>query len=422
MPESYASISSVERRDMTTLESANYSDIFLKIWSDLITDITPSSAIIIVTLIYLVIKYARNIGNFLKSFCFGLISKEVFMHKTKKDLEKHQIFNDLKYWRDYSVDNCFSAGDAVKLKIAKEMLKINFSTAYNWLQDLVKNIDDIIQGNTRKLMSNQFEKLAAIQWTKYKERGIPDAFLRKFSDVNSVAKTFIQDRMSDLLAENFSLNIYDRLYLVLGSLDTYYGTLLTDLPRTVQALNGDLRGYEFDGELIGGADATRCYLPPNCSYNLPATNRLTELIHSSKCSRAGVYVFHDYVENNILDGKVSLVYEAVAPGVKSVKGESTYKPATPITSIVPKLQKNEIVYLLTKNVDSILASILNHKGVQVSMYRGIFVKDKMVGFLVLEWLNEDIMEFIDLSAVKSKLDEYSYQFSHYVDYSFKQNP
>lgn len=402
-----------------TLEKADYSDIFLKIWSDLVSDITPSRALLVLVAIYIVVKYARNIGNFFKVLCLGLFNKEVFHHKTKKDLENHQIFNDLKYWREYSVDQCFSSGDIVKLKIAKEMLKINFSTTYDWLKDLVKHIDDIIQGNTRKLLTNQFEKLSAIQWTKYKERGIPDAFLRKFSDVNSVSKTFIQDRMSDLLAENFSLNIYDRLYLVLGSLNTYYGTLLTDLPRTVQALNGDLRGYEFDGELIGGADASRCYLPPNCSYTLPATNRLNDLIHISKCSRACVFVFHDYIEDNILDGKTSLVYEAVAPGVKSVKAESAYQPVTPIIPLVSRLQNNEIVYIFTKDTDPNLASMLNHKGVQVSMGRGIFVKNKMVGYLVLEWLNEDIMEFVNIDNVKAKLEEYSYKFSHYVDYSYE---
>lgn len=403
------------------MNKVSYEDMLFKIWNDLTSSISPLSAIILLTVVYICIKYASNIGEAIKTVFYFIINKKQFKHKTKKDLEKHQIFKDLLYWKEYSVDQCFAPGDIVKLKIAKEVLRINLTTTYKWLKASVDNVEKIVEGNTRKLLGQDFEKLAAIQWTEYKKRGIPDAFLRKFSDVNSVAKNFIQDRMNDLLAEDMNLDIYDRLYLVLGSLNTYYGTLLTDLPRTVQALNGDLRGCVFDGEVIGGADTVRCYLPPNLSYKTPALNRLNELIHSSKCARACVFVFHDYIEENILDGKVSAVYEAVAPGVSPITAEVSYIDVTPLTNIVQRLLKHEKVLLNTRDADADLAQILHHQGVQVLLAQGIWIKDKLVGALVLAWLNEDIMSFVDMDQVQKTIEEYALKLSHYVDYGFNQD-
>lgn len=96
--------------------------------------------------------------------------------------------------------------------------------------------------------------------------------------------------------------------MLLGFLTVYYSTLIIEIGRVIESINGDLKGEVFDNMVVGGNDY-RCYPVPNRDFIPLVETKLNEVILSTKASRASIFVIHDVPSDDYLQGCISRVYE-----------------------------------------------------------------------------------------------------------------
>lgn len=353
-------------------------NFYLEVWKDIQNLGLPFVTLFICFVFYLVSKHFSEILAI-----FAKKSKQ----KTEKDIKNHQFFKDLQY-RSANVPQCLIAEvDRGKLIIATDLLKICYEVGNkcfgDWLTEDISKWDISI---LKQRVLQTLQNVHNAQWESCKHYGIPDAFLRKFGAVNSLNQTYLGNNITAVLQTDLPLSVIDRLYIILNYLSTYYDLLITDMPKTVLSINGDLRGLAYKGYVIGAIDGkTKRYLPPDITYSPKVKILLEDVIYKCRASRARVCIFHDGKET--FDGMYSVVYEAACPGVKGGNCEICYQYTNGIADLVKPISEKQFFEKPVEDCMTAFRCILEKDGSEYIAGYPITVGEKVVGFLLVEWLS-----------------------------------
>ena len=383
-------------------------NFYLALWNDIKNLGRPFIVFLIAYFLYL---FARHFSEILQAF----VKKK--KEKTEKDIKNHQFFKDLQY-RSVNVPQCLITDvDKGKLLIATDLLKICFevgNTCFrNWLTaDVSKWTNDDLKQHVMQTL----QQVHNMQWEKCKEYGIPDAFLRKFGAINSLNQSYLGNNITSILQTDLPLSVLDRTYIILDYLACYYDLLITDMPKTVLSINGDLRGLVYKDYVIGAIDGkTKRYLPPDITYTPKVEILLEDLIHKCKASRARVLVFHDF-KTSPYDGMFSVVYEAACPGVRSGNCELSYWYTNTIADIVKPISEKQF---FEKSVDDCMLQFkhfLEKEGSEYIAGYPIVLNEKIVGFLLVEWLSALLHEKLEPKRLRRFLVDGVSNIAPYLDY------
>lgn len=341
---------------------------------------------------------------------------------TKIDLTQHQIFKDLDYWIDYRVNQLYGSiltgsYDKAKIAMARAILLIKLRDTKSWLSCFVNetNFEDS-SSDIRSIFHYKKEKHNAIQWAAYKERGIPSRFIEKFMEVSRIHESYLVRSCDDLLSERVPMNIYEKVYMLLGFLTVYYSTLIIEIGRVIESINGDLKGEVFDNMVVGGNDY-RCYPVPNRDFIPLVETKLNEVILSTKASRASIFVIHDVPSDDYLQGCISRVYEYEVKGFLPVMSHFQYKPAICLTDMVSTWKQHQGFHGNVSELNDLLKEMLITIGVEAIFTYPMFVGGKLKGFLALEYSSIDTYNNLNIEKVSEIIKKYASILNVYIDYS-----
>lgn len=341
---------------------------------------------------------------------------------TKTDLVQHQIFKDLDYWIDYRVNQLYGSTlvgnyDKAKIAMARAILLIKLRDTKQWLSCFINetNFEDTV-ANIRSIFHHKKEKHNAIQWTAFKERGIPTRFIEKFMEVSRIHENYVIQSCDDLLSEKVPMDIYEKVYLLLGFLTAYYSTLIIEIGHVIESINGDLKGEVFDNMVVGGNDY-RCYPVPNREFIPLVETKLNEIILSTKSNRASIFVIHDVPSDDYLQGCISRVYEYEAKGFNPVMSRFQYKSAICLADMIAVWKQHQGFHGNVSELNDLLKEMLVSIGIEAVVTYPMFVGGYLKGFLALEYNSLDTYNNLDIEKVTGIAKKYASILNVYIDYS-----
>ena len=382
-----------------------------------------TSLIIILSLIaligFLVWKPHQTI-ELLKVFHFWKRKKTKDI--VKSDLLNHQIFKDIQFFLDYKLDQLYSSDsfshfDKAKLAIGHDLLVIKLNSAKDWITSFVTdtNFDDPYL-NVRSLLKHKFEKHQAFVWMEYKKIGIPQDFIEKFIEVCKIHTNYLMLSLGDLLSDKVPMTVYEKIYLVLGFLNQYYATLVVDMKDVIQSINGDLKGQIYKDMVIGGNDY-RCYPVPNREYIPLVEKKLQELCLLTHANRSSVYIIHDFVGDDYLQGYFSKIYEYEATGYKPLMLKFQYKSASCLSDCITEYKQHEGIFIKVNKLNEVLRNLLQNEGILAVAAYPIFSHGFLRGFLAAEYTSIDVFDKVNQDVVMDGLKKYASILNIYTDYT-----
>lgn len=364
-------------------------------------------------------KERENVFEILKAYFFINFHRRKI---AKNDLLEHQLFKDLDYWIDYRVNQMYGqtsnhSYDKAKIAMARAMLLLKLKDSKLWLQDFVHNTNFELASleDIKVSFLHKKEKHRSIQWNEYKKRGIPQKFIEKFVEVSRIHETYVMDALAGMLSEKIPMTIYEKLYLVLNFLSTYYTTLIVETGRVVDSINGDLKGEIFDGMIVGGNEY-KSYPVPNREYIPLVETKLNEILMISRASRASIFIFHDFIGDDYLQGCISRIYEYEVKGFSPVMGKFQYKPAICVSDMIQNWKRHEGFCSEISDVNDMLKEFLVEIGVEAIITYPMFLGGQLKGFIGLEYSNLEVFRNQDLEKVLGIIKKYSSILNIYIDY------
>lgn len=373
---------------------------------------------------YLVWKPQQAI-EFLKVIFFIKRNKNALIIKRelgKEDLINHQIFKDIEFFLGYRLDQIYSTDtfthfDKAKLAIGHDLLVIKLTDVQKWLTCFVTNTDfEDPYLNIRSLLRHKIEKHRAYAWDEYRKIGIPKDFIEKFLEICKIHSNYLQLMLDDLLSDKIPLTVYEKVYLILGTLSQYYSTLVLEMRDVIQSINGDLKGQVYKNMIIGGNDY-RCYPVPNRDYIPLVEKRLRDLCLVTKSSRSAVYVIHDFVGDDYLQGYFSKIYEYESTGYTPLMSKFQYKTASHLAEFIPEFKQHKGIFQKTNKLNELLSNLLQSNGILAVAAYPIFSQGLLRGFIDIEYTQLEVFERSSEEEVIESLKKYASILNYYTDYT-----
>lgn len=373
---------------------------------------------------YTLIKPQQALEGIKALFSLKRFRRRKFIGKElgKEDLIKHQIFKDIQFFLEYRLDQIYSSEtftrfDKAKLAIGHDLLAIKLQNALLWIKEFVTNTNfDDPYLNVRALLKHKLEKHRAFVWGECKKIGVPQDFLEKFMEVCKIHTNYLALSLEDLLSDKIPLSIYERVYLVLGCLTQYYTTIVVDMKDVIQSINGDLKGQVYKDMIIGGNDY-RCYPVPNREYIPLVEKKLQELCLATQASRSSIYVIHDFVGDDYLQGYFSKIYEYDSSGFSPLMMKFQYKSATCLVDFISVFKQHGGLCIKTNRLNEVLSNMLSGEGVCAVGVYPIFSRGMLRGFIGVEYSTLEVFEKLNTEEIIELLKKYSSILNYYTDYT-----
>lgn len=383
--------------------------LYTLIWGDITKSLTALMVLLLLWTLWMLHTHFSDI--------LSLITRKK-QYKTEKDIKNHQFFKDLQYRSEHPPICMIADVDKGKLIIATDLLQIQYKVAYECFKKwLVEDFSEWTIDTLKERITHTLQQIHAGQWEECKNIGIPDAFLKKFSTVNQLNQSYINQNITSLIQSSLPLSVIDKIYITLNYLSTYYDLLITDMPKTVLSLNGDLRGLVYKNFVLGAIDGiTKKYLPPDISYTPKVEIILEDLIHRCKASRARVIAFHDY-KKTVFDGMFSVVYEAACPGVRKGTCDINYKYTSMISDIIHSISSKQMFEKKVEDCILEFKHLLSKDGSEFIVAYPIINNNQITGFLMVEWLSYYLYERMEIRKLKKCIVEGCMSVAPYLYYS-----
>ena len=394
------------------MEELNNSTI-LAIWNDIKQGGIPFLIVCILLFFYIIKPYAKNILEFL-----GNLITLRFNKKTKKytinDIKNHQIFRDLDFWLEMGIDSInlnyvhtgfpFASRHKetteyanTKEQIAKDILKIKFSIVKEYLEQLIKDndLEKIDLDSAKKYVENYLDKCEIKQYNKMKEENIPEKFLKKYFIHEQSSLELLNHTIVAYLDEkSFNLDILSRIYLIFNALNTYLADTYNTMLATVSAINGDLNGELYKGQVIG-EKRQEILQPPHSSYVHPCRELLKSIMTEFSASRCYLMKYYTNSKDEYVH---SIVYEVCDVGVMPM--------ITNVQNIINNMESETLNMLKNGTVISVdiskfnnfLSKRLTERGINAITLVPVFSGNEFSGVLALDYLS--IKEFESLENMK----------------------
>lgn len=413
------------------MEELNNSTI-LAIWNDIKQGGIPLLVMTFIVILMMLKPYAHNILTFL-----GNLITLRFEKKTKKytinDIKNHQIFKDLDFWLEMGIEsinlNHVHTGfpyssrhketeDYMKAKeqIAKDILRIKFTVIKEYLEAFIKDndLEKIDLESAKKFVETYLNKCEIKQYNLMKEQNIPEKFLKKYFVYEQSSLEFLNHTIVAYLDEkSFNLDILSRIYLIFNALNAYladtYNTMLT----SVTAINGDLNGVEYKGEVIG-EKRQEILQPPHSSYTYPCREELKTIMTEFGASRA--YLMKYYL--NSKDEYVhSCVYEVCDVGVMPMITKVQNIVNNMESEVLQMLKNGTVISVDISKFNNFLSKRLTERGINAIILVPIFSGTEFSGVLALDYLSyREYEQHKDIKDLDEKLKKYALELSTFLTY------
>ena len=413
------------------MEELNNSTI-LTIWNDIKQGGIPFVIVCILLLFYVIKPYTNNILTFLGNLITLKFNKKNKRYKIE-DIKNHQIFKDLDFWLEMGIDsinlNHVHTGFPyttrhketesymkAKEQIAKDLLRIKFTVVKEYLQNFIEENDlakiDIDQA--KKFVETYLNKCEIKQYNLMKKQNIPEPFLKKYFVYETSAIEVLNHTIVAYLDEkSFNLDILSRIYLIFNSINSYLADTYNTMLSTVAAINGDLNGTEYKGEIIG-EKRQEIIQPPHSSYVSPCRDMLKTIMTEFGASRAYLIKYYtkesgDYVH--------SCVYEVCDVGVMPMITKIQNITNTTDSEALEMLKNGTVVSVYISKFNNYISKRLTERGINAIILAPIFSGNEFSGLLALDYLS--INEYEARKNIKNldeKLQKYCNDLSTYLTY------
>lgn len=361
-------------------------EIIKVIWHDMIT--TPWGALLGITVIcaFILKDQIREFASLLiksKASNFGKSSY------TKKDVLNHPLFRDLDYWIEKGIGLVRIEKSYAKELIMKDVLYVKFNVIKDLLYKNItsENIESITSSDLKKFFYDIFREMDANQRIGWRNAGIPEVFINKYLTIQQFGQEVVKNTTKVFLSSSIEADVYTKLYLVLSVMDAQLTNVYANAVSTALSLNGDLNGLIYKGVVIGKSSVYTIDVPVSKDI---IDAKLNNLLQDTYASRAGIALFHEYPGDDIFSGKVSLVYEVCAPGIKSAKDFVQYLPAYTINDFREALEKGTLVSGGYLDFDYPLGKLMRENGTDIVAAYPIKNKNGgIAGFVILDWVSAD---------------------------------
>ena len=413
------------------MEELNNSTI-LAIWNDIKQGGIPFLIVCILLLFYVIKPYSKNILEFL-----GNLITLRFGRKTKRytidDIKNHQIFKDLDFWLEMGIDSInlnhthtgFPYASRhketenymkAKEEIAKDILKIKFSVVKEYLEAFIRDndLEKIDLESAKKFVETYLNKCEIKQYNLMKEANIPEPFLNKYFVYETAAVEVLNHTIVAYLDEkSFNLDILSRIYLIFNSINSYLADTYNTMLSTVVAINGDLNGSEYKGEVIG-EKRQEILQPPHSSYVSICRDKLKEIMTEFGASRAYLLKYYtkesgDYVH--------SCVYEVCDVGVMPMITKIQNITNVADSETLAMLKNGTVISVDISKFNNYISKRLTERGINAIILAPIFSGNEFSGALALDYLSINEYEVRkNTENLDEKLEKYCEELSTYLTY------
>ena len=383
------------------MEELNNSTI-LAIWNDIKQGGIPFLIVCILLLFYMLKPHFSSILSFL-----GKLITLKFEKKTKKytinDIKNHQIFKDLDFWLEMGIDSInlnhthtgfpYSARhketeDYMKAKeeIAKDILRIKFTVIKEYLEAFIRDndLEKIDLDSAKRYVEEYLNKCEIKQYNLMKEANIPQQFSKKYFIYEQMSVEFLNQTIVAYLDEKcFNLDILSRIYLIFNSLNTYLANTYNTMLSTVSAINGDLNGVEYKGEVIG-EKRQEILQPPHSSYVHPCREELKSIMTEFSASRAYLLKYFTNEKDEYLH---SCVYEVCDVGVMPMINKIQNIPNNVDSEVLSMLKNGTVISVDISKFNNFLSKRLTERGINAIILVPIFSGTEFSGILALDYLS-----------------------------------
>lgn len=413
------------------MEELNNSTI-LSIWNDIKGGGIPFLIVCILLLFYVIKPYTHNILEFLGNLItlrFGKKSKKY----TINDIKNHQIFKDLDFWLEMGIDSInlnhthtgfpYTARhketeDYMKAKeeIAKDILRIKFSVIKEYLEGFIKDNDltKIDLDNAKRYVEEYLNKCQIKQYNLMQEKNIPQQFSKKYFVYEQMSIEFLNQTIVAYLDEKcFNLDILSRIYLIFNSLNTYLADTYNTMLSTVSAINGDLNGVEYKGEVIG-EKRQEILQPPHASYVHPCREELQAIMTEFGASRCYLMKYYTNSKDEYVH---STVYEVCDVGVMPMITKVQNITNNMESEILSMLKNGTIISVDISKFNNFVSKRLTERGINAIILVPIFSGTEFSGVLTLDYLSiREYDSHKDLDNFDETLKKHSIELSSYITY------
>lgn len=395
-------------------------NVYIAIWNDIANGGKPFWILLsLLTLFFLKEQIIHLI-----TFFIGIISKKL-SYKVKSykssDLKKHQLFKDLNYWLTTGIDaihltNTGHDDDKEYIKgkeeIAKDVIKIKFETIKEAFTTFINETDfnNIDYEVAHQYLLDTMTKIKISEMHKMLKAGIPNKFLEKYEVFSKIGNKILLDSIKLLYQKDVAFNVPTRMYHSLSHIDTYLNISFNSISEAVNSINGDLKGEEYHGHVLGRS-RKNILKPPSTQNHMAALDKLSEYLKSFNCSRVTVSKLYGMKDEDYTSGFHSCIYEALGHGITSVLELIQNVPNNIDPNVMVILDREENIAVdISKFTNERAQSFLDRGAVAIIM-APIFNGKKLDGVLCFDYFSMD-----DFNNVKKRhnLDEKLKQFANEI--------
>ena len=400
--------------------------VYITIWNDIASGGKPFWILLSLILLF---YFKDEVKKFLTLFIDILTFRA--HKKTKKykqsDLKNHQLFRDLDYWlttgieaihlmsKDHTNDFDYVKG---KEKIAKDVIKVEFETLKESFTKFINetDFDNIDYEVCYQYLMDTITKAKITQIHKLLKLGVPKKFLEKYEVFSKIGYKILMDSLKLLYQQNMDLDVPTRMYLSLSNIDGYLNICFNSISDTINSINGDLIGEEYDGRILGRKRG-HILKPPSTQNALSAMDKCHEILKMFNSARVSVVKLHNIEKDDYTTGFHSCVYEVVANGVVSMLEKMQYVSNADNSQVLTILKRRQNIAVDITKFTKDKAQTLLDRGIVAVIMSPIFNANKLDGILCLDYFSlEDFNKVIKMEKFDEKLNESAELLSPYIIY------
>lgn len=400
--------------------------VYIAIWNDIASGGKPFWILLsLVLLFYFKDEVKKVLTLFIDILTFRA-NKKTKKYK-QSDLKNHQLFKDLDYWlstgieaihlisNDHSNNIDYIKG---KEKIAKDVIKVEFETLKESFTKFINetDFDNIDYEVCFQYLMDTITKSKITQIHKLLKLGVPKKFLEKYEVFSKVGYKILMDSLKLLYQQNMDLDVPTRMYLSLSNIDGYLNICFNSISDTINSINGDLIGEEYDGHILG-RKRSHILKPPSTQNTLAAIDKCHEILKMFNSSRVSVVKLHNIEKDDYTTGFHSCVYEVVANGVVSMLEKMQYVSNADNSQVLTILKRRQNIAVDITKFTKDKAQTLLDRGIVAVIMSPIFNANKLDGILCLDYFSlEDFNKIIKMEKFDEKLNESAELLSPYIIY------
>lgn len=402
--------------------------VYIAIWNDIAQGGKPFWILVSILALF----YFKGQINHLFSIMISLITKK-FSSKTKSykvaDLKKHQLFKDIDYWLTTGIEAIHLINtshdkdeDYIKGKeeIAKDVIKIKFETIKESFTKFINetDFDNIDYDVAHQYLLDTITKIRITEMHKMLKSGIPTKFLEKYEVFSKIGNKILLDSIKLLYQKNIDFDVPTRIYISLSNIDGYLNISFNSIAEAINSINGDLKGEEYHGHILGkGRGHRNILLPPYTQNITAATEKLTDILKIFHASRATISKVYNIENDDYTTGQHSCIYESLSHGVTSVLENIQDIPNNIDTNAMIIMNRGENIAVDIAKFSTERAQSFLDRGAVAVIMSPIFNNNKLDGVLCLDYFSmEDFEKAIKITNFDEKLNRSSSSMSPYIIY------